>query len=469
MEDKNNLYNQILKPIEKYWQYHYLFLVIGLFFGLKMVFLNPPWHTNDEDRHFYNAYALAQGNFAPEVKDKQIGHYVPTNLVASVTIHQGVGYQNGQLMDRENLKKLETQLLQPEKQEFCPNVSSYIFPLPYVPAAIMIKFGMLIRDNPVWIGWWGRIGSLLAYLLIIFFAIKIIPHFKGLLMAVALSPMALFQGASVTYDTLNLAFIFLLFAFIIKFYFQPEPLRLKHILIYVLIAFLHRCTKDGYFILYFAILCLGFQKFASKQLVFYTIVLLVAVTYLPDFFWMKYISSLHLPGAPMQNDFLFNGSLNLRYYLQDPVNLILIVIKNTFAQGKIWFAGIVGRFGYSYTVLPQWLVFIHVLVYALAVIYEKPIDIICSKFKYKLLVVSLLNFIAIIFGILIYVSPVGADLIYGLQGRYFLPIIPFLFLSLFYIPINKNEEKSIKFLLPVYLIFVLTYTIFFIDTTFYIL
>ena len=172
MEEKKMFFIQALNKVAKYWQYQYLFLIIGFVFGLQLVFLNPPWHTNDEDRHFYNAYALAQGHLIPEIKDNQIGHYMPTNLVAAVAIHQGIGYQYGQLIKKEDLIKLETQLLEPDKQEFCSNVSSYIFPFAYAPAALMIKVGMLVKDNPVWIGWWGRIGNLMAYLIIVFFAIK---------------------------------------------------------------------------------------------------------------------------------------------------------------------------------------------------------------------------------------------------------------------------------------------------------
>jgi uncharacterized membrane protein len=459
--------NNTLKSIEKFWQYHYLFLIIGLFFGLKLVFLNPPWHTNDEDRHFYNSYALSQGNFTPEIKDKQLGHFMPRNLIAAVNIHQGVAYQKGHQIKKEDLKLLELQQLEPEKQEFCPNVSSYIFPLPYLPAAIMIKIGMLFKDNPVWIGWWGRIGSLLAYLIIVFCAIKILPHFKGFLMAVALSPMALFQGASITYDTLSLAFIFLLFALVIKFYFQEKPISNKQVLFYFFIAFLHRCTKDGYFILYFALFCISISKFESKKLFFTSILLIVSASFLPQYLWWKYLSTLKLYFPPMQNDFMFNGNMNLSFYLHEPINFLMIGFQNIFFQGKTWLIGIVGRFGYSYTLLPDWIVFLHLAVYVLIILYEKPAIVINSLTKNKLLIIALLNFLAIIFGTLIYVSPVGASLIYGLQGRYFLPIIPFLFLSLFYIPINKNHEQSIKWILPIYLVGVLLYTDYFIDITFY--
>jgi uncharacterized membrane protein len=466
-EGQNKL-QYFLSILNKYWRYEYFFLLIGIVFGLKLVFINPPWHTNDEDRHFYNAYSLSQGHLIPEVKDKQIGHYMPSNLIAAVTINQGVGYQFGQLINKENLKELELQQLEYNKQEFCPNVNAYIFPLAYVPAAIMIKVGMSFKDNPIWIGWWGRIGSLLAYLFIIFYAIKIIPHFKGFLMAVALSPMALFQGASVTYDTLNIALLFLLFALVIKYYFQEAPITLKQILFYFLIAFLHRCTKEGYFILYFALFAISISKFESKKLFWTSILLIISASYLPPYIWGKYIGTLNLPFPPLQNDFLFNGDLSLSAHLKDPLHLIVIGLQNIFVQGKTWLIGIVGRFGYSYTLLPDWIVFLHLSIYALLILNEKPLISINNSTKNKLLIISALNFVAIIFGTLIYISPVGATLIYGLQGRYFLPIIPFLFLSLFYIPVNKNYEPTIKWVLPFYLVGVLWYAIYFIDITFYI-
>ena len=454
--------------IYKYWQYHYLFLIIGLIFGLMLVFSNPPWHTNDEDRHFYNAYALSQGNIGPQVKDGKMGHPMPANLIKAVQIHQGLAFNQGQLISKAKLKELESQPLDINKTEFCENLSAYLNPFPYIPSSIMIKIGMLFNDNPIWIGWWGRIGALLSYLIIIFWAIKIIPHFKPLLILIALSPMALYQGASVTYDTLNLAFIFLLFALVIKFYYQTKAITLKQILLFFSIAFLHRCSKDGYSILYFSIFAISYLKFESKKLYLSTIILLLLANFIPSYVWNQYMASFSLPSNPMQSDFVFNRDLNLAFHNQHPFDSLWVGTKNVFYQGKVWLIGCIGRFGYSYTLLPDWLVFLQLLAYVFVSVNEKPDILLSNRFKYAILGIGLLNVLAIIFAFLIIISPVGANLIYGLQGRYFIPMLPFLFLGLFYVPIFKGKELFMSWSMPIYIILILTYTVYFIHSEFYI-
>lgn len=459
--------NNTFSIIKHFVQYHYLFLFIGLVFGLILVFVNPPWHTNDEDRHFYNAYALSQGYIGPQVKDGKIGCPMPINLIDAVKVHQAIQFSGGEYIKKENLQELVNQPIESQKIDFCENVNSVTLQFAYLPAAVMIKVGMLFDSSAVWIGWWARIGSLLAYLILVFFAVKIIPHFKPLLILVALSPMALYQGASVTYDSLSFAFLFLLFALVIKYYYQTTPITFKQVLLFFVIALLQTSCKDGYFIVYFCLFAININKFNSKRLYISAFFLLIIATFLPSYLWNSYLSSLSYPGAPLQTDFLFNRDLNLKYQLKDPLHLVGILIQNIFDQGKLWMSGTVGRFGYSYTLLPDWLIFLQLLVYALVVFYEKPKVSLSNKFKLALLIISVVNALALIFGMLIVGSPVGANMIYGFQGRYFTPLLPFLFLTIFYVPLFKGQEAMMRFTVPIYCTLVLWYTVSFIDSQFY--
>ena len=84
----------------------YYFLLIGLFFGLRFVFVNPPWQTNDEDRHFYNAWYLSQGYIGPEVQGSKIGRPIPRNLFNTVQSFQGIRFAENKI-DKKVVKNLE--------------------------------------------------------------------------------------------------------------------------------------------------------------------------------------------------------------------------------------------------------------------------------------------------------------------------------------------------------------------------
>lgn len=448
-------------------QYHYLFLFIGLFFGLRFVFVNPPWQSNDEDRHFYNAYALSQGDITPQVKNGKIGFPMPTNLIETVKSFQGIQFSNTNKISTARLNSLKNQPLKAEKISFCDTPNAGIFQFPYIPAALMIKIGSVFKNSPVWLGWWGRIGSLLAYLAIIFFAIKNIPHFKPLLMIMALSPMALYQGSSVSYDAMSFAFLFLLFSLVLKYYYQETPITLRQVLLFSLIALAQKCSKDGYFIVFFTLFAININKFESKKVYFLAGLLLLIASYLPSYLWNSYLGSLHLPESKFQVDFKFDSALNIKYHMQDPLNFVTLLFQNLFSQGKLWISGSIGRFGYSYTLLPAWIVFIQLLVYISVVLFEKPEKILSVKFRTVFLGFAILNFFALIASGLILLSPVGANSIFGFQGRYFTPLLPFLFLGIFYLPFFNDREKWMKWIVPVYCIFVLLYTSNFLESKFF--
>ena len=469
---KGNLAKSNKKGIATYklnavFQYHFLFLFIGLFFGLKLVFVNPPWQTNDEDRHFYNAFALSEGHISPHVENGKIGWPMPTSLIESVRSFQGFPFSSTNLLSKEKINSLRNQALKARTVSFCDTPSAGILPFPYIPSAIMIKLGGIFKSSPIWLGWWGRIGSLLAYLAIIFIALKNTPHFKPILMVIALSPMALYQGSSVSYDALSFAFLFLLFSLVIKYYYQETPITLKQVILFFLIAFAQKCSKDGYFIAYFTLFAININKFESKKVYFLAGLLLLVASFLPSYLWNSYIGSLQLPGGKFQVDFAFDSTLNIKYHLNDPINTIFVLIQNTFNQGKTWIGSSIGRFGYSYTLFPDWIIILQLSVYSFVVFFEKPRKLLSLKFRAVLLVFALLNVIALIAVGLIIISPVGANYIFGMQGRYFTPLLPFLFLGVFYLPFFADREKLLKWIVPIYCIVILFYTADFLDSKFF--
>src|SRR5574339_595052 len=84
----------------------YFFVVIALFFGMRMVFVNPPWQTNDEDRHFYNSWYYANGYFEPESRDKKIGNPLPQKIIRQVDRFQGISFKDNKI-DKEMLDSLK--------------------------------------------------------------------------------------------------------------------------------------------------------------------------------------------------------------------------------------------------------------------------------------------------------------------------------------------------------------------------
>jgi hypothetical protein len=82
-----------------------------------MVFVNPPWQSNDEDRHFFNAYNLSEGHVGPQEKDSVSGFMLPTKLYGTILSFQAIKFNENKL-SHEKINDIENQELDLEKKEF---------------------------------------------------------------------------------------------------------------------------------------------------------------------------------------------------------------------------------------------------------------------------------------------------------------------------------------------------------------
>ncbi len=449
----------------------YLFVLVALLFGVLFAFLNPPAQSNDEDRHFYNAYGKSEGHFLPEKKGDEVGYMLPKSLLEAVSTYQGINFNEGQKIKKSTVDNYAKINLNPNNREFYNHTNFAINPISYLPYIIGINIGKIINSNPISLLWSARISGLIFYIIIIFFAIRHIPVYKGVIMLVALSPMSLYQAASVTYDLMAISLSYLLIALFIKFAINETQLRKSDIIWLVVIAFFQRFAKDGYILIPFLLLIVPQNRFKSKAFYYGLFAYFILLIFLPDLTWGAMLKSMNYgKGRVFQNDFLFNTSMNISYHLSHPFSAIWHIFQNILAQGKEWMYGIFARFGYAYVIPSKFVITLHILVLLSLALFDSKKDIkLSNKIKYISLIIGILSALLIIVGFLIIGSPVGSHFVFGLQGRYFLPIIPLLLLVIYNTKFyNKNFEKYGAIFIALYSIIILSYITSFINNYFYV-
>ena len=457
---KDYFWNKI--PIE------YFFLVIGLFFGMKLVFINPPWQTNDEDRHFYNSWYYANGYFKPDSREKGIGNPMPAKMYEQVAGFQGIRFNEKTKIDRQIVENLKDVIYDKTDTIFYSNPNYSTNPIGYIPNIIGVKLGEAYKKNPIIVQWWSRAFGLFAYLLIVFYAIRITPVYKNVLMLIALAPMSLYQSASVTYDTLCNATTFLIMAFIIKWLLQKEKVSSREIILFCIALAIQVFSKAGYYFIPFLFLIIPSEKFSFSYPKIKLAILLVAILMLPTLTWNVYVNSFHFKGGkPLQSDFLFSPSQNLAFHLKNIPGMISDLVSNVLIQGKSWIIGCIGRFGYSYTPLPDGWIFMYALVlFGMASIDHNGTIKLTRMQRGISALLLLASLAAIITGLYLTITPVGARFIFGGQGRYFIPILPLLLFQLFG-TIPNNAKKYLPLITILISILFLYKTVGFIDETFY--
>jgi len=445
------------------------FVIIGLIFGSLLIYSNPPFQSNDEDRHFFNAYFLASGQFGPRQDGDKIGGVLPSSVFNSVMSFQGIAFKDGVQLSEARVRSLAQTPLAASNTSFVNNANYVLNPLPYAPFSVGIAISRVLNSSPISIMRSARFTGLVAFLVIVAIAIRITPIHKYTLMAVALTPMTLYQASSVSYDTLCMALAFLITALCLSYTTRDRELSLRELTALVVLAVALRFMKNGYFLIPALFLMIPQRVVGARWKSVVIAACLVAAAIAPMFTWDVYLTSLNLRGGQeLQNDFYFDSMAQLRFHSADPLQFAWLLIANCVFQAKEWIIGLIGRFGYSYTRLPQPIVFFHGLVLLVMALIDSNPKISLSWRQKAVAFVVWAGTASIIIGGFFLISPVGAHQIYGLQGRYFLPIVP-IFMLLHYsdrihLPPWDKWKGAIT---PVYCSVVLAYAVHFINGSFW--
>lgn len=462
--------------IFQWLQYDKLFVVLGLVFGIMLVFVNPPFHTNDENDHFYCAYHLSKGILIPQQGDGIVGGPLPVNLKNTVQSFQGIPFFQGSKLSEARVKELSSIPLNEKDAQFFHNPYYGSNPIAFIPHAAGIAIGKSFKSNPVWLGWFGRLGGLFCFIVIIFFAIRLTPVFKSMFFLYALTPMILYQAASVTYDMLNLALTFLIIALALKYALTPGYImKTSDFIVIILVSILFTMSKGGYPLIPLLFFLIPPSRFGVKGkyiIIMPMLFVFFGVMYfLPSFTWSRLLADLQFNSImALKKDFHLDPVLSQQFVLSNPAHFIDIMIQNVLHFREEWAAGCIGRFGYSYTLLPTAMLVIHGLVLIAAALVDSNYKISINIYQKILLAIVGFGTIALIIGgSYIFMSPVGASMIFGLQGRYFAQAVVIILLLLY----NTQFDNSVwrkwgPTALFVYMAVFLTYTVIFLDETFYI-
>jgi len=210
--------------------HEYRFVILALVWGMLFSFLIVPWQTPDEHTHL-TMIVEALGN--GQVDDY---YYQEMNLGADRII-----YNSNEKINQEQLKAALTQRPDYKNINIIPNKIA-LNTISHLPATIGIYIGILFRLPIYWVMQLGEMCSLMFYVALGYLTIKITPIKKGLFEIIMLIPMCIQQATSISYDSVLLPLCFLAIAYILKLKYKSEEITLKDILVFfVIIAVITVC------------------------------------------------------------------------------------------------------------------------------------------------------------------------------------------------------------------------------------
>ncbi|MFT5779985.1 MAG: putative membrane protein [Crocinitomicaceae bacterium] len=434
------------------------FLVFAAFFGLIFILVTPPFQSPDEICHFYKAYQISEGTFISKQHDKRVGGYIPESIVSTADSTVRMFGNAHQKANSKDLNDGLTVPLNPAKKIFVDFPNSAIYsPISYAPQAFMIGVLRAAHLPPLYLLYGARLASLAFWIFCVFLTIRMMPFHKWLFVLLALLPMSIFSNMSVSADVVTNGLSFLVIGYFLRLIFSVPKITKKHIWIALGLTILLTSAKFVYAPLILLLLLIPIAKFASKKTFFLQIGSIFFVALITALVWSSVMGSFYLTYDEYNP--LYRGGTNiiqcadiqgqLHYILHHGTYIFSVFYDSLIHSFDMYYQGYIGTFGWLDTKLPSWLIASAYLVIFLVAILDSTKKIVLS-WRHKLIFGS--AFILLILLILVTQhlawDCVGGSIISNLQGRYFIPVFPLLFMLFYTHKINLQ-----RLLIPLVVLF----------------
>jgi uncharacterized membrane protein len=402
----------------------YLGILLAVF-----TFLVPPFQKNDEPSHYYRTVSLAKLDLLCS-KDAE-GRYFTTMERRYADLPRVLGAEA---------------LWQSADARFPPAVLGKDFSDPafrepvrvydicnlglfgYVPNALGLLAGLPF-ESPVAGFYLGRVAGGIFFLGCLVLALRVAPpRYRLAIVFYAALPMVLHQVSSFSYDAVQLSLFPLIFAFLTRFLTREERLPRRELVLFLALLWLAVGVKSfayyGLFLLYFVIPA---ARVARGAFGYIGTTAALAALVIPS---IVAVEVLYLSRSGLI-DPLGDGPIRPRQQveltLSDPMTFAAASLKTAQLEGEELVRQGVGVFGWAAFEVNIFVVYLAVLVagllcYGLAR-GERPL---IRPLQLAVLWAALMVVTAsVLFALYVVWSPVGAPSVSGLQGRYFVGLVPF--------------------------------------------
>lgn len=399
-----------------------LFLIlILLLFGMPMIVLVPPGAGYDEEDHLVRVWELAKFSLIP-------GQLSPQELNFPIVFRDMAYRQQGSagILDSDFWQAYGRAAL--DERGFVHreiDTKSVYSPALLLPQAITMGLLGRMADLPALVVFYlCRLASLLSYLILVWLAIRLIPSGKWLLLVLAVSPMALFQAATLSPDAISngIGFLFIAGCLRLAGLERIGWKQLGGLIVLVFLLFLAKLNLLPLILL--VVLPFTLSKFTEKRMYAF---LLAGITllFLVEVAGWNRIASRNFDSLLLDQA---NPGAQVLHMLGYPLTFLLIVLKDIVRNGLTYFQSWINGYGYYYWTPPVIISLLYLLSLGFVIFKESTSAQIDRKLRNVLLLVALAGYVTTIASLYISFAPVGSDQVFGVQGRYFIPLALPLFL-----------------------------------------
>lgn len=402
-------------------KYEKIFLAVMIPIGIFYIMFVLPNTSYDEEEHMYRAYNVSKGNFIAETTEVGIAK---TSIPQKIVINNRIDLINSY----QKLEEKETENTEYDNEIDVFNSAQGYSPTLYMVTATIFKIGRSMNLNFTKVLCIARICNFIFFLILGYYSIKVIPFGKLLMFTYLFNPMLIYQATSVSADCIINSTIIFYIAYLIKLIKQKEQLTIKNKIIFGISTILVSLAKYVYFpiVLISILLVLKKAKTTKKDKIFIIAICIIGLIFALGWY---VISSRYVDIRGYIQEHGVNSREQIKYIITHPINYIFTIFNTLYQYGEKMFIEFLGyRLGPAeiFTSLPC--LFLYAVLLLGAIIFEKHTEDFDKKERLVVFINFAITFLLVLTGLYIIWSGVGTNLIEGLQGRYFIPIIILLLL-----------------------------------------
>jgi uncharacterized membrane protein len=395
------------------------FLLAALLFGAVFAAVTPPFQVPDEPAHFFRAYRVSEGHLDLVPRGLRTAP-LPPGIRRIADLVGDLPFDNQKrITPRTTLSAFQVPLEpgRPESVSF-PGGLQYTM-VPYVPQALGIAAGRLFGAPPLALLYLARLANLLFGALGVAFALRRLPAFQWLTTMVALTPMALSLLGSASADVTSIVAAFTLVSMAAKLAWGEQAATRGDLLLLTASAAALCASKPPYMPLALLALLIPAARFPWRRtgfLLLHTSLALAAAAW--SVVTARAVDATPI-GAGVDVDRQIHDSL------AHPLGFLWVLIHDYAVHAPRYLSQMIGMLGWLDTKIPTPFRVAYLAVLIALVFLDTDPEIAVRPWQRGIAAAATLAAMALVSASQYAVwTAYGADLIEGVQGRYFLPLVP---------------------------------------------
>lgn len=427
-----------------------IFLISACVLALFYQFITVPVSVPDEDAHLTMTYHYSNMLMGKDSKEElfQLNEQTVSGekdrrlMSLPTTVNRESYYGIFAVMDAKDVEILTLH----ERNINATAVS-------YLPGILGMTLGRLLQLPIMKTIYMGRFFSCAAYIGLCYFGIKKIPGNKGTLALVALLPISLHLGSSFSYDSLLLGGAIFFTGLVFLLYEQKKEVSVTQLLLLVLSVLILTSGKGIYFIM------LGMLVFVPAKVWGGKLKQKLYLTALGSLSAISFVANMGALLTKRGEVALENSSMQTSIIWEKPIEFLFLAINTLISLVDFYFRGLFGGYlGWFQFEVPVVVSIIAMILLLISTFYVSEQSVLIKKeVRFGGIAVFLLLGAASLAAAISWNSE-NATTIGGVQGRYFLQVLPFALLSISSLK-QLELKKDISRLLILCMVCINVYTL----------